>query len=75
MDATSKPASAHTRAKHQAAVVDFDDPTDFDFATRGLIAQHRTNVIERENGVAWDGTRHDFLRDDPPAPDTVHPGL
>ena len=75
MDATSKPASAHTRAKHRAAVVDFDDPTDFDFATRGLIAQHPTNVIERENGVAWDGTRHDFLRGDPPAPDTVHPGL
>ena len=28
MDASNKPASAHTRAKNQAAVVDFDDPTD-----------------------------------------------
>jgi len=77
-DLGPKPASEFTRAANRAAgaaVIDFDDATDFDFATRGLIATHPTTVIERGGGIAWDGRKHDYLRDEPTAPDTVHPGL
>ena len=51
MDASHKTATEHTRAMNQAAVIDFDDATDFDFAQRGLVAQHPTNVIGRDTGV------------------------
>ena len=74
-DLTAKPATAFTKARNSAAVVNFDDEADFDFASRGLIATHPTTVIGRDTGVAWDGTKHDYLRDGSPAPDTVHPGL
>ncbi|MBT6446136.1 MAG: MBL fold metallo-hydrolase, partial [Acidimicrobiaceae bacterium] len=42
---------------------------------RGLVATHPTTVIGRDTGVAWDGTRHHYLRDGSEAPATVHPGL
>ena len=76
-DATPpKPASDHTRALHsQAAVMSFDDPGDLDRASRGLIATHPTGVLEHEGRVVWETARYDFMRDDAPAPDTVHPGL
>jgi len=74
-DIARKPATTFTHNVNAAAVLNFDDATDFDFAQRGLIATHPTNIIKRDNGVAWDGTHHDYLRNDPPAPDTVHPGL
>lgn len=74
-DLGPKPATEFTAAANREVVLSFDDETDFDFASRGLIAQHPTTVISRDTGVAWDGTRHDYLRDGSPAPDTVHPGL
>lgn len=74
-DLSPKPATEFTRARNTAAVIDFDDEIDFDFAARGLVAQHPTTVISRGAGVAWDGTEHEYLRSADPAPDTVHPGL
>jgi len=74
-DLSPKAATPFTAAANSAAVLSFDDATDFEFANRGLIAEHPTGVIGRDTGVAWDGTRHDYLRKGSPAPDTVHPGL
>lgn len=74
-DLSPKPASQFTVASNSAAVVNFDDDTDFDFASRGRIAEHPTTIIESRNGIAWDGTQHDYLRTGDPAPTTVHPGL
>ena len=71
-----KPASEHTRALNEsAAVMSFDDPGDLDRASRGLIATHETGTLEYEGRVVWETSRYDFMRDDAPAPDTVHPGL
>ena len=74
-DLSPKPATEFTKARNDGAVVNFDDATDFDFARRGLVATHDSMVIGRDTGVAWDGRKHDYLRDGTPAPDTVHPGL
>ena len=70
-----KDATEHTRRRNSAAVVDFDDELDFDAAARHLVAQHETGLIEKNGRPVWDIARHDFLRTDDPAPDTVHPGL
>ena len=71
-----KPASEHTRDLHaQATVMSFDDPGDLDRASRGLIATHETGVLEHDGRVVWDTSRYDFMRNEAPAPDTVHPGL
>ena len=53
----------------------FDDPGDLDRATRGLIATHETGTIEYDGRVVWQTAPYDFMRNDAPAPDTVHPGL
>ena len=70
-----KPATSYTSAANRAAVINFDDEVDFAFAERGLVAQHPTTVIGGGGRPAWDGTKHAYLREDTPAPDTVHPGL
>ncbi len=74
-DLSPKPASDQTRRRNSAAVVDFDDATDFAGAQRGLVAQHDTGRIELDGRQVWDVAAHDFLRTDDPAPETVHPGL
>ncbi len=70
-----KPASTSTAAANTAAVLSFDDPGDFARASQGLIATHDTGRIAVGDHLVWDVSRHDFLRTDEPAPDTVHPGL
>jgi len=74
---TPKPATTHTARLNEAAaaMVNFDDPADFERASRGLIATHDTGRIERDGQMVWDTARHDFLRTDDPPPDSVHPGL
>ena len=76
-DATGpKAASEHTRTLNQhAAVMSFDDPGDLDRATRGLITTHETGTLEYDGRVVWETAPYDFMRNDAPAPDTVHPGL
>lgn len=74
-----KPASLHTAARNaeQAALLNFDDPGDWERATRGLIATHPTGVIHHGHHKAWDIGARDFLRgpDAETAPDTVNPSL
>ena len=40
-----------------------------------FIATHETGVIAGEHGPAFDVNRHDFVRDQPDAPDSVNPSL
>ncbi len=67
-------ATAHTREANSRAVPAFD-PADFDRATRGLVAQIPSGVIESEWGQAWNTGRYDFIERGAPHPDTVHPSL
>jgi alkyl sulfatase BDS1-like metallo-beta-lactamase superfamily hydrolase len=71
-----KPASAAIKAQHDAALknLPFDDTTDFDDSSRGLIADLEPNVVKNAAGeVVWDNDSYAFLAGD--APDTVHPSL
>jgi alkyl sulfatase BDS1-like metallo-beta-lactamase superfamily hydrolase len=72
-----KPASQHTidRNRAAAAMLSFDDLGDFAMAYRGLLATIEGGTVTDGGRVVWDCARHDFLRTDDPAPDSVHPGL
>ena len=67
-------ASAHTQAVTSQGVPHFD-PADFERASRGLIAQHPTGIIDGDFGQAWNINRYDFIQQGSPNPDTVHPSL
>ncbi len=69
-----KAASEHTRAHNSPRDLGMD-PADFDRASRGLVAQHATGVIEGAWGPAWDVSKYDFIEQGAPNPDTVHPSL
>jgi alkyl sulfatase BDS1-like metallo-beta-lactamase superfamily hydrolase len=51
------------------------DPADFERASRGLIAQHATGVIQGAWGTAWDINKYDFIEQGSENPDTVNPSL
>lgn len=70
-----KPATARTVEANRGAVVSFDDPTDFEAASRGLVATMPAGQIHEDERLVWDTATYDFLRGGTPAPDTVHPGL
>ncbi|WP_438804308.1 alkyl/aryl-sulfatase [Nocardia noduli] len=60
--------------KYMSASLNFDDTTDFDNATRGLIAALEPAVIKASDGrVIWDGQAYDFL--DGECPPTANPSL
>jgi alkyl sulfatase BDS1-like metallo-beta-lactamase superfamily hydrolase len=67
-------ATEHTRAVTSQPIPRFD-PADFDRASRGLVAQHATGVIQGDFGVAWDINKYDFIERGSANPDTVHPSL
>lgn len=80
-----KPATSITaeRNRLQAETLNLDDE-DFTRASRGLVASHRTGIIEGPYGPAWDLTRYSFIDDAVTAagsdgadscPETVHPSL
>ena len=48
-----KDASSHTQAANAPRDLGMD-PADFDRASRGLVAQHATGVIQGAWGTAWD---------------------
>ncbi len=79
MSTKPKAATAVTRAANQSVLehLPFEDKRDFEEAMRGFIAPLPNNgVIMADDGrVVWDMTRFDFIQDDSPAPDTVHPSL
>ncbi len=77
-DPTPSPhdASEHTRSRHDEVLeaLPFADRTDFDRATRGLIAAPPAEPVMHPLGFPiWDLGRYDFLDDD--APSTVNPSL
>ncbi|MEV6104037.1 alkyl sulfatase dimerization domain-containing protein [Streptomyces sp. NPDC051940] len=56
------------------AHLDWDDPTDLENATRGLVARLDPCVIRGADGrVVWDNERWSFLEED--CPDTANPSL
>ncbi len=69
-----KDASAHTRSANESLDKQFD-PADFERASRGLIAQHATGVIEGEWGTCWDCNKYNFIEQGSANPDTVNPSL
>lgn len=70
----SKPATEHTRRANEPRDLGMD-PADFERASRGLIAQHPTGVIQGAWGPAWDVSRYDFIEQGSTNPDTVNPSL
>ena len=57
-----------------AAALPFENTTDFDLATRGLIASEPSLLVPGRNGVpAWNRDAYNFIEGD--APDSVHPSL
>jgi alkyl sulfatase BDS1-like metallo-beta-lactamase superfamily hydrolase len=74
MGTAPKPATLATRERNAGPTEAFD-PADFERASRGLVAQHPTGVIEAAGGVVWDVRRYDFVAPGAPSPDTVNPSL
>lgn len=72
----SKDATVHTEAANTQVGAGLDlGETDFEFASRGLVAQHPTGAIDGPRGTAWDLTRYDFIQPAADAPPTVNPSL
>jgi alkyl sulfatase BDS1-like metallo-beta-lactamase superfamily hydrolase len=70
-----KDATGHTRSVLETVTFDFDG-SDFERARRGHLADLPTGRITTPEGhVVWDIARHDFLRAQSDAPDTVNPSL
>jgi alkyl sulfatase BDS1-like metallo-beta-lactamase superfamily hydrolase len=69
-----KDATVHTRRANAPRDVGMD-PADFERASRGLIAQHPTGLIQGAWGPAWDVSRYDFIEQGAPNPVTVNPSL
>ena len=69
-----KPATEATKAANRAVqqYLNFNDRSDFEDATRGLIAKPDTLTIKDAKGnVVWDLEQYkQYIRDDKPAPDT-----
>ena len=74
-----KPASESTKAANRAVqqYLNFNDRSDFEDASRGLIVKPDTLTIKDANGnVVWDLEEYKkFIGDDKPPPDTVNPSL
>lgn len=77
MTYTPKDATPATAAANRAAVeqLDLDDRQDFADADRDLIAPFPAKLYARDGQVIFDPARFDYLADDAPAPDSVHPSL
>jgi len=76
LTADSKPASQYTIDvnKQVYATLDFNDKTEFDNATRGLIAAPETlDIYDKDGKPVWSQTAYSFLDKD--APDTANPSL
>lgn len=69
--------ATETTLEHNAgyySILDFEDKTEYEFATRGLIAAPDTLTITDENGkVVWNQTAYDFLHEE--VTDTANPSL
>ncbi|MEZ5177650.1 MAG: alkyl sulfatase dimerization domain-containing protein [Acidimicrobiales bacterium] len=76
-DLHPKPAHPSTTARNAtfAERLPLAEQADVERASRGLVAQHPTGVVEGPLFPAWDVHRYDFIRDQDEAPDTVNPSL
>ena len=70
-----KSPTKFTVAANSAAAISFDDPGDFDRATRGLIAQLDDGRVTLRDHVVFDVARHAFVAESEQVPPSVHPGL
>ena len=64
-----------TAAANSAAAVSFDDPGDFERASRGLVAQIDDGRVTMGDHVVFDVARHAFVNESAEAPPSVHPSL
>ncbi|WP_420440736.1 alkyl/aryl-sulfatase [Candidatus Poriferisodalis sp.] len=64
-----------TAAANSAAAISFDDPGDFERASRGLIAQIDDGRVTMGDHVVFDVARHAFVNESAEAPPSVHPSL
>ena len=69
-----KPPSRFTSATNTSVEISFDDPGDFERASRGLIAQLDPPRVMLGDNAVFDADRHQFVNESA-APDSVHPGL
>ncbi len=67
--------AARNGAAGSGATISFDDPGDFERASRGLIAQLEGGRVTMGDHVVFDVARHQFVSDSQQAPPSVHPGL
>lgn len=74
MPSFPKDATEHTRAANAPRELHMD-PADFERASRGLIAQHPTGVIQGAWGTAWDVAKWSFIEQGAENPETVNPSL
>jgi len=75
MSASPQQPSNYTIDANSAAAISFDDPGDFDRATRGLVSQIEDGKVVMGDHVVFDVAKHAFVNESEQAPDSVHPGL
>lgn len=72
-EATDKTAEVN---RSYYSLLDFDDETEHEFATRGLIAAPETLELKDSNGrVVWSQKTYEFVDEFETIPDTVNPSL
>ena len=78
LTADAKPASSYTTQVNSAvySLLNFEDTSEYDNATRGLIDAPEVLELKDANGnVIWSQAAYSFLNDYEKAPDTVNPSL
>ena len=70
-----QPATEYTQALNSAAQISFDDPGDFERASKGLVATLAGGKVMLGEHSVWDTARHDFVRNTSDAPASVNPSL
>lgn len=78
LTAETKEATEHTAQVNSAvySLLDFQDTTEYENATRGLLAAPETlELTDDEGQVIWSQAAYAFLEDYQEAPDTVNPSL
>jgi alkyl sulfatase BDS1-like metallo-beta-lactamase superfamily hydrolase len=72
-EATDKTAEIN---RSYYSLLDFDDETEYEFATRGLIAAPETLELKDSNGrVVWSQKAYEFVDELETIPDTANPSL
>ena len=78
LTAEAKPASDYTAEINSAVydLLDFEDTSEYENATRGLIdAPEVLEITDADGKVIWSQAAYSFLEDYDKAPDTVNPSL